>query len=500
MKRVYVGCIFFEANTFSPVRTGLQAFQDTYMAEGEATRDLVRANVEVGGFYKAMESLDGITVIPGFVSWGVPGGIVTRKAFEELTRRLFESIRAAGTLDGVYLSLHGAMVAEDEDDCEGFILEKARRIVGQAVPIVVSVDWHACMTRRMVGSADLFVGYRTYPHTDLADSGEQAAGCMVRLVSSGRGVRRLFARIPMIVPVEKCSTDMDPSAELIRRLSAMDRLPGVISVVHSMTNPWTDVPGNGTSILVCCEEGADTAMLRVKSEEVLRFIWENRGAYLAQVPDADGFLSRLDRLEKPACAVDLGDIITAGSPGDSTFLLRAFLARGLRARVLMAMVDAAAAGDAFRAGQGSEKDFSLGASAAGYNAKVTVRARVLATSDKPFVAQGSALHGMTVDPGLRALLEIGSIRLLVIEHTAFLHDPEAYRSMGQDPAWAEVIVQKSHQLFKPGYRDIMKSLQYVDTPGPSSRDLAGLGYQKVERPIFPLDDVKDFQKSEEYEL
>ena len=119
MKRVYVGCILYEASSSSPVKTDLKAFQDTYMAEGEQTRDLVNANVEVGGFYGAMEGKNDFALLPGFVTWGVPGGVVTQDAFTKLTQRLIESIRAAGQLDALYLSLHGAMVAEDEDDCEG---------------------------------------------------------------------------------------------------------------------------------------------------------------------------------------------------------------------------------------------------------------------------------------------------------------------------------------------------------------------------------------------
>jgi microcystin degradation protein MlrC len=500
MKRIYAGCILYESNTFNPVRADLKAFQDTYLAEGETTRDLVSANMEIGGFYQALDGAEGVIVVPGFVAWGVPGGVVTREAFDALAGRLCEGIRAAGPLDGLYLSLHGAMVAEGEDDCEGLLLERSRGIVGAGVPIVVSVDWHACMTRRMLENADIFVGYRTYPHTDLAETGARAARCMLRALSDGGRVRKLFARIPLLVPVENCSTDRDPSAALIGMLSEMDRLPGVVSVVHSMSNPWTDAPGSGTSLLVCCEEGADAGMLAARRDEALRFVWESRRAYQAEVPGVDGFLSRLGALEKPVCAVDLGDIITAGSPGDSTFLLREFIARSLRARVLMCMIDPAAAQEAFSAGSGAERELTLGGAGSGYNGKITVSARVLRTAHQPFIPRGDALRGMAVDPGRRALLQIRNIRLLVVQHRAFLHDPEAYRSMGQEPGWAEVIVQKSHQLFKPGYRDIMRSLEYVDTPGPSSRNLAGLGFRKVPRPIFPLDDIAGFMKSEEYAL
>jgi microcystin degradation protein MlrC len=164
------------------------------------------------------------------------------------------------------------------------------------------------------------------------------------------------------------------------------------------------------------------------------------------------------------------------------------------------MVDPVAVQAAYSAGPGAEQEIGLGSTGVGYNARIVVSARVLQATDQPFIPRGDALRGLAVNPGLRALLQIRDVRLLVVQHTAFLHDPEAYRSMGQEPEWAEVIVQKSHQLFKPGYRDIMRSLEYIDTPGPSSRDLAGLGFRKVERPIFPLDDVGSYRKSEEYVL
>ncbi len=150
MKRVYAGCLLYEANTSSPLRADLPAFQDTYLGEGEATRGLVDANVEVGGFYTAMDRNPGVSVVPGFVAWGVPGGKVTAEAFQALTQRLYDGIRAAGPLDGVYLSLHGAMVADGEDDCEGLILQRVRALVGDGVRIVVSLDWPACVTRRIV--------------------------------------------------------------------------------------------------------------------------------------------------------------------------------------------------------------------------------------------------------------------------------------------------------------------------------------------------------------
>jgi microcystin degradation protein MlrC len=500
MKRVYVGCLLYEANTSSPLRADLAAFEDTWLGEGEKTRGLVGANVEVGGFYAAMDTQPGISVVPGFVAWGVPGGKVTAGAFRALSQRLYDGIRAAGTLDGIYLSLHGAMVADDEDDCEGLILRQVRALVGDAVRIVVSLDWHACVTRRMLMHADAFVGYRTYPHTDLADTGRRAAECLLGLLSHGRTVRKLFARLPLIVAVEHCSTETDPSAALMGMLSRLDRAPGVISVVHSMTQPWLDVEGNGTSLLVCCDEDADLEDLAAKRDEVLRFIWDRRGEYRRPMPDFAAFMDRFPSLAPPVCAVDLGDVITAGGPGDSTFVLRKLLESGASPETLITIVDAAAVAAARSAGEGSMVDVALGGATSGYNARTRVTARVLRATDAPFTPKGPALGGFPVNAGWRALLDVGTIRLLVAEHTAFLHDPEAYRSMGCEPSRSRLIIQKSHQLFKPAYRDIMNSCVYLDTPGPTARDLARHGFRKVRRPVHPLDDVKDFLKSEEFVL
>jgi microcystin degradation protein MlrC len=500
MKRVYVGCLLYEANTSSPLRTDLEAFQDTYLAEGEETRGLIGANVEVGGFYSAMDRHEGISVVPGFVTWGVPGGKVTDETFRTLAHRLYAGIRMAGKLDGVYLSLHGAMVADGEDDCEGLLLQEVRALVGDAVRIVVSLDWHACMTRRMLMHADAFVGYRTYPHTDLADTGRRAADCMLRLLSHGRRVRKLFARVPLIVPVEHCSTDTDPSAAVVGMLSRLDGAAGVLTVVHSMTQPWLDVEDNGTSLLVCCDEDADLQDLAAKRDEVLRFIWESRHAYTVPVLDFTGFMARLASLAAPVCAVDLGDVITAGGPGDSTFILRKLLENRVTTKALITIIDPGAVAVARAAAAGSVVDVELGSASRGYNARTRVKARILRVTDKPFTPKGPALSGFTVNAGWRALLEVGAIRLLVAQHTAFLHDPEAYRSMECEPSRAALIIQKSHQLFKPAYRDIMNACEYVDTPGPTARDLALHGFQKVRRPIYPLDDLTDFVKSEEYEL
>ncbi len=500
MKRVYAGCLLYEANTSSPLCADLPAFQDTYFGEGEATRGLVDANVEVGGFYTAMDRNPGVSVVPGFVAWGVPGGKVTAEAFQALTQRLYDGIRAAGPLDGVYLSLHGAMVADGEDDCEGLILQRVRALVGGAVRIVVSLDWHACVTRRMLMHADAFVGYRTYPHTDLADTGRRAAGLMLGLLSHGRRVRKLFARVPLIVAVEHCSTETDPSAALMGMLSRLDRAPGVISVVHSMTQPWLDVEGNGTSLLVCCEGDADLQDLAAKRDEVLRFIWDRRDEYRRPIPDFAGFMGRFPSLAAPVCAVDLGDVITAGGPGDSTFLLRKLLESGAAPATLITVVDAGAAAAVRSAAAGSTVEVELGSGKSGYNARTRLRARVLKVTDEPFTPKGPALGGFPVNAGWRALLEAGNIRLLVAQHTAFLHDPEAFRSMGCEPSRSRLIIQKSHQLFKPAYRDIMSSCAYIDTPGPTARDLALHGFRKVRRPVHPLDDLRDFVKSEDLVL
>jgi microcystin degradation protein MlrC len=187
-------------------------------------------NIPVGGFIDAAKH-HGWTLVPSCWAGAIPSSYVTEDAFERIAGAMLEDVRAAlgnGGLDGIYLDLHGAAVAEHADDAEGELLQRLRALVGPSLPIVVSLDLHANVTQRMWALADALVSYRTYPHVDMADTGALTAELMARRLRAGRKEPMHMRRLPYLIALNSQSTFMEPAKSLYERLVALDREYGTV--------------------------------------------------------------------------------------------------------------------------------------------------------------------------------------------------------------------------------------------------------------------------------
>jgi len=489
--RIYLGGIATESNTFSPVKADLDLFRRGYCYEGDEILRLKKTSMEACGFYERLESVPEVEIVNGFMAFALTAGKVTKAAFKYLGDKLFDSIAKAGKLDGVLLALHGAMVSEDCDDCEGFLLERVRAIVGPDAKIVCSLDMHCCMTKKMVENSDGFFSYLTYPHRDHKQTGYRAAECLVGLLQSEGKVEKIYRRIPFIMPVENCSTDQGPIVPAMEKVKALLCDSNISSAALYMTQPWLDVFDLGCSMTVYVKEGADSAVYEKKTDEILAYLWDNRAKFFVDVPQIEKVLENIDDYEKPLSIVELGDIVSAGGIGDSTYILRALIKMAPNCSTVVTLVDAGTVRQAWRLGTGKAADFMIGGSTDyGYNAPTPVHATVLKMTEEMFAPKGESQKGLSMDAGKRALLKYGDyLYIIVSEYACFNHDPELLVMMGLAPRKTEVVVQKTHQLFKAGYKNILKSYVYVDTPGFTDRNISRLPFKNVERPIFPLDDM-----------
>ena len=489
--RIYIGGIATESNTFSPNNADIDLFKRGYCYEGEEIQKLKQTSMEACGFYECLENHPEVKIVEGFMAFALTAGKVTTDAFRQLSDQLFDSIAGAGKLDGILLALHGAMVSEDCDDCEGFLLERIRKIVGPDVKIVCPLDMHCCLTQKMVDCSDGLFSYLTYPHRDNKQTGYRAAKCLVTLVKSGERFRKIYKRIPFIMPVENCSTDQGPIVPAIEKVKALLKDKNVSSAALYMTQPWLDVPDLGCSMVVYVKENVDCSFYARKVDEILGYIWNNRKQFVVDVPRIEKVLDSIDKYEKPLSVVELGDIVSAGGLGDSTYILRALLNNMPGCATVITVVDPKTVYKAWETGAGNAAEFTIGGSINyGYNAPTTLSAKVLKLSDEMFMPKGESQKGLSMDAGKRALLKYDeNLYIIVSEYACFNHDPELLVMMGLDPHEMKVVIQKTHQLFKAGYRGILKSYEYVDTPGFTDRNLSRLPFNKVKRPIFPLDDM-----------
>jgi microcystin degradation protein MlrC len=490
--RVLVAGYQHETNTFAPTLASWDAFTrgDSFPAyvRGDAmTKTLGGINIPVAGFLDAAKAR-GWTVVPSGWAGAIPSSYVTRDAFERIAGAICEDVeraRASGGLDAIYLDLHGAAVSENADDSEGELLERLRAIVGNALPIVASLDLHANVTRRMLSLADGLVSYRTYPHVDMAATGERAAELLARRVGAGRREPMHARRLPFLIPLNAQSTWLEPAKTFYAELEALDRESGAM-LSFCMGFPAADfdecapvVWGHGRQAHDAVERLYD----RVAGPTPWRLeILEARDA----VSQA---MALAENASAPVVVADTQDNPGAGGDSNTTGMLHALLALGAGRRfpgrvALGLLFDRAAAEVAHQAGVGAELDLTLGTAVMTFTGlasdpPVRGRYKVLALADGRCTLTGPMMHGLTVQLGASACLEIDGIRIAVVSGKKQLLDRELLRMVGIHAEQMRIIVLKSSNHFRADFQPIASHVLVAKAAGPMAADPADLPWRKL---------------------
>ncbi|HWC02870.1 MAG TPA: M81 family metallopeptidase [Methylomirabilota bacterium] len=491
--RIALGQFMEESNTFVRQRADLEHFRATQLLYGDEIVPRLRGTrAEIGGFLDVLGPA-GVELVPTVAANAVSSGPVTRATFEHVRDALLERLAAAGPVDGVLLALHGAMVLEDAPDGEGEFLAAVRKAVGPAVPIVATLDLHATITPRMVQEADALVGYDTYPHIDLYETGAKAAALLLRAVRGEVRPVTLFARSPMLVPAEGQGTDDQPMAGLMAEAKRLQARPGVLAVSLFPVQPWLDIPDTGFCVMAVADGARRAAEIEPMVRQLAWQAWERRRSFAADLLPVDDAIRRaLASDGGPFVLSESADSTGSGSPGDSAHVLERLLALGVTERCLVTVVDAPAVARAIAAGVGADVATTVGGTLdPRYNRPVAVDGRVRILSDGRFISSDKKSAGVEFHMGRAAVIEVGRIAVLATERPAFTFDPALYRSVGLEPRNAKIVVVKSPLQFRDGYAAVARACWVVDTPGPSTARVERLDWRHRSKPLYPFDD--DFE-------
>ncbi|MGP9819952.1 M81 family metallopeptidase [Salinarimonas sp. NSM] len=485
-KRVVIGGFMHETNTFAATKADLDAFRHgggwPPLTEGAdaiaATRGV---NVGMAGAIAAAEAA-GWEIVSTLWAAASPSAHVTRDAYEAIAERLRARISdalAAAPLDGVLLDLHGAMVAEHLDDGEGEIVARVRALVGPDVPIVASLDLHGNIGPRLVETADALVAYRTYPHVDMARTGERAAALLARLMA-GERLARVFRPLPFLVPVPWQCSLVEPARTLYAGLEALEADPAVAALSLMMGFPAADIPDCGPSILAYATDAA-TAEAAARALETAFLAAEDAFAGEALAPDAAVARARAIVAERggPVVIADTQDNPGAGGDADTTGLLHALVAAGVPSAAIGVMVDPAAAAAAHAAGEGARMSLSLPGSGLPGDRPFTAEAIVERLSDGVFVADGPYYGGTTMRLGPSAALRIGGVRVVVASHKAQAADRAMFRYVGIAPEEADIVCVKSSVHFRADFAPIARAILVAAAPGPMPVSPADLPFTRL---------------------
>jgi microcystin degradation protein MlrC len=489
--RVVTGAIRHETNTFSNVLTTLEHYQRSRLSGGillgqDIPNFFGRLHTPTTAFYKVAEE-EGWEMVPTVWAECEPAGPVTREAFEYLLGELLTRLRVASPVDAVLLDLHGAMVLEDDEDGDGALLAAIRNEVGDKVPIVCALDWHANITHRMVGKADVLVGYDTYPHLDTYDRGLEAARILRQVIRGELHPVMALGQPPLLVALASQFTGAYPMNKLIDLAHEMEGEEGVISVTVAGGFPYADIKEAGLSFVVLAD--GDKALAEAKAAQLVVAAMQVREATVFRgVSVADAIAQAMQAPEGPVVLADGSDNMGSGCPTDGTTLLRALLDAGAKEAVVAAICDPEAVAQMTAAGVGSTVTLTVGGKTDdkhGTPVKLTGRVRII--SDGRFVNKGSWGKGAQVDMGPTVVLDYDGLEVVITQRRTQPSDPEALRSLGIEPTQRKILVLKSAVNFKAAFEPIAKQILEVETPGIGSPVLTSFDYKRVRRPIFPLD-------------
>lgn len=494
MARIAIAGMQHETNTFAPTRAGLDDFHHgggwPSLCRGEQIRESVSgANIPIEGAIQALAGA-GHDLVP--LIWGAasPSAHVTHEAFETIVGEMVSRLEAALPVDGVYLDLHGAMVTVDHDDGEGELLARLRRVVGPRVPIVASLDLHANVTRRMVAESDALSIYRTYPHTDMAETGARAAGLLTRMIDSGVRPAKVLRGFDYLTGLPSQSTFIEPAASLYRLLGEIEQRSG-IDLSFATGFPMADFDECGMTVV---GYGPDPARTRAAVDELSAAIEDAEPNFALELLSADEAVHRAmqdGRPGRPIVLADTQDNPGAGGNGDTTGLLAALLRHRARDAVIGLLIDPASARRAHEAGQGATLEFSLGEiSGLPGRLPLTGRFTVERLGDGQFTCTGPMFHGFRMHLGPMALLRQDGVRVVLASRKCQAGDQEMFRHLGVEPVEQAIVALKSSVHFRADFQPIAARVLVVRSPGPALADPGDFPWRRLRtglrlRPLGP---------------
>lgn len=481
MTKLFTAGIMTETNTFAPFPSGLADFKEAlYLKRGEGIAQAIESDF-CRTFIDRALALDW-EVATGLRAFAQPAGRVTRATYALLRSELLDDLKAAMPVDAVLLTLHGAMVADGEDDCEGDILRAVRDLVGEDIPVGVQLDPHCHLSDRMVAAADLIHIWKEYPHTDIA-------------VRAGELFDRIQQRLegaPRPVPVVKeCGmtqifhTTREPMRSFVDRLIALEGRDGIqtISIAHSF--PWGDVPTMGTKVLVYADSKSSVDQATALANTLGQELWAMRNEVSIPYISLEGTLELAYQGEAGALVISDGaDNPGGGAPCDSTYFLSRLLERGDENWAIGFLYDPGAVRIAMEAGLDAHISLRVGGKTCALSGQpVDITGRVSG------IVTNAAMNfsGLAFAVGDAVAIDLGGNRFIgLISQRNQTYSRSLFDELGVALEDKQAVVVKSSQHFYTSFAEIARDIVYAESPGVVTNDFKSLPYQRADTTLWPL--------------
>jgi microcystin degradation protein MlrC len=476
--KVFTASLGTETNTFSPIPTGLSMFKETFYVE--AGQHPNEPMLFTGPLWAARQRAKerNWQVVEGLCTFAQPAGVTVRKVYEELRDKILAQLGAALPVDMVVIGMHGAMVADGYDDCEGDLLERIRKIVGPDVAVGAELDPHCHITKKMTDNATAIICFKEYPHIDFVERGLELVDiCADAAMRKTRPKTATFD----CRTVGVFHTPIEPMKSFVAKMKAHEGKDGILSVSFGHGFPWGDVPDMGAKILVIAD--GDQAKAARLAESLGRELYALRGKTTPPLLSNEAGLDRaMATAGGPIVLADSPDNPGGGAPCDSTYVLAEILRRGITGVALGPMWDPMAVKTCFEVGEGARLDLRIGGKTCRYSgAPVDLEVEVT-----KLVRDARQTFGKAKAPlGDAATIRAKGIEIVLTSIRGQAFGTDLFTGLGVDLASKKLIVVKSSQHFYASFAPIAKEVLYLDGPGTMGRDMATFDFRKADTRQWP---------------
>lgn len=484
-----------ETNTFSPVSTPLPAFAPEYGAAAYQANSGMRT--AMAAFIDAALRVGAECITP-VSAMANPSGPVHADAYDALTDRIVAA--AAAGCDAILLDLHGAMVAQNTPDGEGDLLARVRA-AAPGVPLGVALDLHGNITQRMIDNADVMVGFKTYPHVDMYETGEHAARLVLQMLQQGRRYAVRWRPLPLLSHTLRSTTLGGAMAAAVASARRAEE-EGVPAMTVFAGFSLADIEAPCVCVVAsveCTPHGE--ALGAAALDRVADQIWAERSGYVYVSEALDDAFARAEALaqgaSKPVLLLDHSDNCMSGGTCDTMDVLQAAWLSGLTGIATGPLCDPEAVAQLIAAGVGAQVRVRLGNKVpltrlGLVKEPVLVQGTVRAISDGSYTVSGPIYTGQRCSMGRAVWLDAGDTQIVVVEQPHEPWDLGVFACVGLDPTAHRYLLLKSRMYCRPVFVPLSAGLVECDSPGATSSDYRLFPFENLRRPVYPLDAVTAF--------
>ena len=492
--RIAIAGINHETNTYCKLPTPASAF---YQLRGERMLRMAGTETSTGGALDRCAEL-GVESVPILYASTQPSGTIEKSAYDQFKTEILAGLKreqedtVAGSIDGIFLDLHGAGVVEGLSDLEGDLTQAIRQQVGEAIPITAAFDLHGNVSQKMTDALDGTFACHLYPHVDMHLRAIEAIDLILDMIEHNYRPVTHVETIPMLVPTT--TTMLGIGKEMLEKMLAAESESGVIDVSWFHGFPYTDIPEVGGHIVVTTK--GDREQAQKIARRMAKVLWDDRESFRPISLTAEEALEEAAAcVDKPVVINEVSDNCGGGAPGDGTHLLRAMIEQNVENACFGFVVDPDVAEQAHEAGVGATISVSLGAKEDDFHGtplQLTVYIKALHDGRLTMLAMAK---GSRLNLGKMARLVVDGVDIVVASNRSQTFDQGPFLAVGIDVTEYDVVALKSSNHFRAGFHQLAGKIVTADTPGLTTHQIGHFPRRHAGRPLWPLDEMAAYEPS-----